>query len=32
MMDVLDGYGRTAMIVTMTRVMVGITTDGDLRW
>ena len=31
MIDVPDGYGRTAMIVRMTTAMVGITTDGDLR-
>ena len=31
-MDVSDGYGQTAMIVTMTIAMVGIPTDGDLRW
>ena len=31
MMDVSDDYGQTAMIVTMTTVIVGIPTDGDLR-
>ena len=31
MIDMPDGYGQTAKIVTMTTVMVGITTDGDLR-
>ena len=31
MMGMPGGYGRTAMIVTMTTVLVGITTDGDLQ-
>ena len=36
MIDMPDGYGRTAMKVTMTTMMVGISTNGDLprqwRW